>query len=205
MTVCVCGWSLINVATSPFTTFFLISLPLLHLHNCNIWTTQFSVRTKSKPSKFSTRAGYIGDDEATAATLDSEGWLKTGDLCYFDQNGFLFIVDRLKELIKYKAYQVLKITFFFLNCSCILLLLDLLILTNWSPTSFRCPLLNWSKFFSPILKSLMLLWSRMLRFLFYDCIAFLFLKITFALNNYASWGWISLLFFWVVDKKLMHF
>ncbi|KAJ0972365.1 hypothetical protein J5N97_020324 [Dioscorea zingiberensis] len=50
--------------------------------------------------------GYIGDDEATISTLDSEGWLKTGDLCYFDQDGFLFIVDRLKELIKYKAYQV---------------------------------------------------------------------------------------------------
>ncbi|KAL3818579.1 hypothetical protein ACJIZ3_004484 [Penstemon smallii] len=50
--------------------------------------------------------GYAGDDEATAATLDSEGWLKTGDLCYFDSEGFLFIVDRLKELIKYKAYQV---------------------------------------------------------------------------------------------------
>ncbi|XP_072964274.1 4-coumarate--CoA ligase-like 5 [Typha angustifolia] len=50
--------------------------------------------------------GYVGDDEATKSTLDSEGWLKTGDLCYFDDDGFLFIVDRLKELIKYKAYQV---------------------------------------------------------------------------------------------------
>ncbi|KAJ4712536.1 4-coumarate:CoA ligase-like protein [Melia azedarach] len=50
--------------------------------------------------------GYVGDDKATSETLDSEGWLKTGDLCYFDSDGFLFIVDRLKELIKYKAYQV---------------------------------------------------------------------------------------------------
>ncbi|XP_072998836.1 4-coumarate--CoA ligase-like 5 [Typha latifolia] len=50
--------------------------------------------------------GYVGDDEATKSTLDLEGWLKTGDLCYFDEDGFLFIVDRLKELIKYKAYQV---------------------------------------------------------------------------------------------------
>ncbi|KAH9776685.1 4-coumarate--CoA ligase-like 9 [Citrus sinensis] len=50
--------------------------------------------------------GYIGDNKATIETVDSEGWLKTGDLCYFDSNGFLFIVDRLKELIKYKAYQI---------------------------------------------------------------------------------------------------
>ncbi|XP_076896233.1 4-coumarate--CoA ligase-like 9 [Bidens hawaiensis] len=50
--------------------------------------------------------GYVRDNEATAATVDSEGWLKTGDLCYFDYDGFLFVVDRLKELIKYKAYQV---------------------------------------------------------------------------------------------------
>ncbi|XP_017973557.1 PREDICTED: 4-coumarate--CoA ligase-like 9 isoform X2 [Theobroma cacao] len=50
--------------------------------------------------------GYVGDENATAETLDSEGWLKTGDICYFDSEGFLYIVDRLKELIKYKAYQV---------------------------------------------------------------------------------------------------
>lgn len=50
--------------------------------------------------------GYFGNDEATASTLDSEGWLKTGDLCYIDEDGFLFVVDRLKELIKYKGFQV---------------------------------------------------------------------------------------------------
>lgn len=50
--------------------------------------------------------GYVGDKEATAAAFDSKGWLKTGDICYLDENGYLFIVDRLKELIKFKAYQV---------------------------------------------------------------------------------------------------
>ncbi|KAH7569728.1 hypothetical protein JRO89_XS06G0257200 [Xanthoceras sorbifolium] len=49
---------------------------------------------------------HIGDEKATAETLDSEGWLKTGDLCYIDSESFLYIVDRLKELIKYNGYQV---------------------------------------------------------------------------------------------------
>ncbi|KAI3935006.1 hypothetical protein MKW98_009925 [Papaver atlanticum] len=51
--------------------------------------------------------GYVGEEaERMSSTLDSEGWLKTGDLCYIDNEGFLYIVDRLKELIKYKGYQV---------------------------------------------------------------------------------------------------
>ncbi|PIN24475.1 Acyl-CoA synthetase [Handroanthus impetiginosus] len=49
---------------------------------------------------------YLGNEEATAATFDSEGWLKTGDLCYFDEEGYLYIVDRIKELIKHNGYQV---------------------------------------------------------------------------------------------------
>lgn len=53
------------------------------------------------------QSGYAGDEKATAETLDSGGWLKTGDLCMFDSKGFVYIVDRLKELIKYKAYQVI--------------------------------------------------------------------------------------------------
>ncbi|XP_074582800.1 4-coumarate--CoA ligase-like 7 [Curcuma longa] len=50
--------------------------------------------------------GYVGNEEANDATFDSSGWLKTGDLCYFDEDGFLFIVDRLKELIKCGGSQV---------------------------------------------------------------------------------------------------
>jgi acyl-CoA synthetase (AMP-forming)/AMP-acid ligase II len=51
-------------------------------------------------------AGYLGNDEATAQTIDAEGFLHTGDLASVDADGCVYIVDRLKELIKYKGYQV---------------------------------------------------------------------------------------------------
>lgn len=50
--------------------------------------------------------GYFSNEEATSTTVTSDGWLRTGDLCYIDDDGYLFVVDRLKELIKYKGYQV---------------------------------------------------------------------------------------------------
>jgi len=51
-------------------------------------------------------AGYLNNDEATRATVDDDGWLHTGDLAQVDDAGCVYIVDRLKELIKYKGYQV---------------------------------------------------------------------------------------------------
>jgi acyl-CoA synthetase (AMP-forming)/AMP-acid ligase II len=50
--------------------------------------------------------GYLGRPEATAATIDEEGWLHTGDVGYVDEDGDIYIVDRLKEMIKYKGLQV---------------------------------------------------------------------------------------------------
>lgn len=51
-------------------------------------------------------AGYLNNDEATRSTIDDDGWLHTGDLAQVDAHGCVYIVDRLKELIKYKGYQV---------------------------------------------------------------------------------------------------
>ncbi|MGW7339681.1 AMP-binding enzyme [Streptomyces sp. NPDC054808] len=50
--------------------------------------------------------GYLDSPEVTAETLDADGFLHTGDLARADSTGCLYIVDRLKELIKYKGYQV---------------------------------------------------------------------------------------------------
>ena len=50
--------------------------------------------------------GYLGNPEATAAMIDSEGWLRTGDVGYCDADGQLFVVDRIKELIKTNGRQV---------------------------------------------------------------------------------------------------
>jgi acyl-CoA synthetase (AMP-forming)/AMP-acid ligase II len=50
--------------------------------------------------------GYLGNDEATRATIDEDGYLHTGDIATVSAEGYVTIVDRLKELIKYKGYQV---------------------------------------------------------------------------------------------------
>ena len=50
--------------------------------------------------------GYLNNPEATADTLDADGWLHTGDVAVIDDDHHVSIVDRIKELIKYKAFQV---------------------------------------------------------------------------------------------------
>jgi len=50
--------------------------------------------------------GYLGDPKATAQVLDGDGFLHTGDIATISADGCLTIVDRVKELIKYKGYQV---------------------------------------------------------------------------------------------------
>jgi acyl-CoA synthetase (AMP-forming)/AMP-acid ligase II len=50
--------------------------------------------------------GHLGRPDDTAAMIDSDGWLHTGDVGHVDAGGWLFVVDRVKELIKYKGFQV---------------------------------------------------------------------------------------------------
>lgn len=50
--------------------------------------------------------GYLNRPEATAETITPDGWLRTGDIAKVDDDGYMFITDRLKELIKYKGFQV---------------------------------------------------------------------------------------------------
>jgi acyl-CoA synthetase (AMP-forming)/AMP-acid ligase II len=50
--------------------------------------------------------GYLNNPSATSLTIDADGWLHSGDLARADEDGNVWIVDRLKELIKYKGYQI---------------------------------------------------------------------------------------------------
>ncbi|KAJ4810071.1 4-coumarate:CoA ligase [Rhynchospora pubera] len=66
---------------------------------------------RNKPGEICIRGeqimkGYLNDPTATKNTIDKEGWLHTGDVGFVDEDNEIFIVDRLKEIIKYKGFQV---------------------------------------------------------------------------------------------------
>lgn len=50
--------------------------------------------------------GYYGDAVATAAAVDSDGWIRTGDIGHFDEDGYLFFAERLKSLITHLDYHI---------------------------------------------------------------------------------------------------
>lgn len=52
--------------------------------------------------------GYYNNKEATQSSFDDDDWLLTGDLGYFDSDGYFYIVGRSKEIIKYNGFQVLN-------------------------------------------------------------------------------------------------
>ena len=57
--------------------------------------------------------GYFENPERNLEAFDKQGWLKTGDVGYYTEKEFIFIVDRIKEIIKYNGFQV--INNFFIN------------------------------------------------------------------------------------------
>lgn len=50
--------------------------------------------------------GYYGDENQIKTILDADGWLHSGDIGHFDENGNLFLIDRKKDIMKYKSYQI---------------------------------------------------------------------------------------------------
>lgn len=63
--------------------------------------------------------GYYGNKKSTDETIDNDGFLLTGDIGYFDENGFLFLVDRKKDFLRYRGFMISpsEIEDYLINCS----------------------------------------------------------------------------------------
>ena len=64
---------------------------------CRVWWSRLC---------FIALIGYLNNAKATAESITPDGWFHSGDTGYYDEEGHFYIVDRLKELIKYKGFQV---------------------------------------------------------------------------------------------------
>ncbi|KAL8224534.1 hypothetical protein R6Q57_020009 [Mikania cordata] len=98
------GDSLVSIGAGPYESSIVGTVGRIIAH-CEAKIVDPKTRAGLPPMKHGelwVRGPFVMKD----TMVDSDGWLRTGDLCYFDNEGFLFVVDRLKELIKYKGYQV---------------------------------------------------------------------------------------------------
>ena len=94
-------------------------MPHMQLKICDLQTNE--VLGPGETGEICTKAPmimkkYLHNAEASDNAFDEEGFFMTGDVGYYDKDGYLFIVDRIKELIKYKGFQV-RFRYCFLICN----------------------------------------------------------------------------------------
>lgn len=81
-----------------------------NMHHSSIWFVNHNSRRNgslhSSQQGPQVMLGYLDEPDKTSECLSKSGWLRTGDVAQYDEDGFFYITDRLKELIKVRGYQV---------------------------------------------------------------------------------------------------